>query len=79
MPFSLRNLPLHLDQLETLMVADDIKQYARAMAETLAAMHWIGQMDGNDIESVLAPPVRDSLCDKRSEDYTNSLLLPLRE
>lgn len=54
--FSLRNFPLHLDQLETLMAADDIKQYARIMAETLAAMHWLGEVDGNDIEFVLAPP-----------------------
>lgn len=29
------------------------------MAETLAMMHWIGEMDGNDIEFVLAPPTQD--------------------
>ena len=26
------------------------------MAEALAVMHWIGEVDGNDIEFVLAPP-----------------------
>lgn len=54
--FSLRNLPLHLDQLESLGITpSDIQQYARTMAETLATMHWIGEIDGNDIEFVLAP------------------------
>jgi hypothetical protein len=74
--FSLRNFPLHLDQFEALMIASDIYQYARAMAETLAVMHWIGEMDGNDIEFVLAPPIQDSHYDKQSEDITNTLLSP---
>lgn len=55
--FSLRNFPLHLDQMESLGVTtSEIDQYARAMAETLAMMHWISEIDGNDIEFVLAPP-----------------------
>jgi len=55
--FSLRNFPLHLDQLESLGITpSDIQQYARTMAETLATMHWVGEIDGNDIEFVLAPP-----------------------
>jgi hypothetical protein len=29
------------------------------MAEALATIHWLGQMDGNDIEFVLAPPPAD--------------------
>ncbi|KAJ5785139.1 uncharacterized protein N7503_010351 [Penicillium pulvis] len=72
--FSLRNFPLHLDQIETLMTANDIMQYARVMAETLAMMHWIGEMDGNDIEFVLAPPVRDSCYEKHSEGITRASL-----
>lgn len=56
-PFSLRNFPLHIDQMESLGIAtSDVHQYARIMAETLATMHWIGELDGNDIEFVLAPP-----------------------
>ncbi|KAJ5651860.1 hypothetical protein N7507_009286 [Penicillium longicatenatum] len=46
------------------------------MAETLAVMHWIGEMDGNDIEFVLAPPIQDSRYDKQSEDITDTLLSP---
>ena len=34
----------------------EINQYARVMAETLAMIHWISEIDGNDIEFVLAPP-----------------------
>ncbi|KGO77595.1 Protein of unknown function DUF3669, zinc finger protein [Penicillium italicum] len=57
--FSLRNFPLHIDQFEELgITTSDISQYARAMAETLAIMHWVGEIDGNDIEFVLAPPYR---------------------
>ncbi|KGO43443.1 Protein of unknown function DUF3669, zinc finger protein [Penicillium expansum] len=59
--FSLRNFPLHIDQLEELgITTNDIYQYARVMAETLAMMHWVGEVDGNDIEFVLAPPCKGS-------------------
>lgn len=30
------------------------------MAETLAVIHWVGEIDGNDIEFVLAPPSEDT-------------------
>lgn len=54
--FSLRNFPLHLDQLESLGISTvGINKYAQTMAETLAVMHWIAEIDGNDIEFVLAP------------------------
>jgi hypothetical protein len=54
--FSLRNYPLHEDQLEELAItADDLHQYARTMAEALAMMHWIAGIDANDVEFVLAP------------------------
>ncbi|CAG8403721.1 unnamed protein product [Penicillium salamii] len=54
--FSLRNFPLHLDQMESLGVAtSEINQYARSMAETLAMMHWVCEIDGKDVEFVLAP------------------------
>ena len=54
--FSLRNYPLHEDQLEELAITtDDLQQYTRTMAEALAMMHWIAGIDANDVEFVLAP------------------------
>ena len=52
--FSLRNYPLHIDQIEELKL--DGKLYARIMAETLAHLYWGAHMDANDVEFVLAPP-----------------------
>lgn len=43
------------------MITSDLSQYVRAMAEALATMHWVGEIDGNDIEFVLAPPYKDPL------------------
>lgn len=54
--FSLRNYPLHEDQMEELGIpVEDRRRYAQIMAETLALMHWIAGVDANDIEFVLAP------------------------
>ncbi|OOQ82178.1 hypothetical protein PEBR_41929 [Penicillium brasilianum] len=54
--FTLRNFPLHQDQMEEIGIPmADMKAYAAIMGETLAAMHWIGEVDGRDIEFVLAP------------------------
>lgn len=52
--FSLRNFPLHLDQMEQLGL--DPSEYAVTMADALAFMHWIARVDGNDVEFVLARP-----------------------
>ncbi|KAI2476435.1 DUF3669 domain containing protein [Pyrenophora tritici-repentis] len=52
--FSLRNVPLHIDQMEGLGL--DAKSYAETMAEPLALMHWSAKIDANDVEYVLAPP-----------------------
>ncbi|KAL8689394.1 MAG: hypothetical protein Q9218_004931 [Villophora microphyllina] len=52
--FSLRNYPLHLDQIEELSL--DSLLLARIMAETLAEIYWRAQVDANDIEFVLAAP-----------------------
>ncbi|KAL8833618.1 MAG: hypothetical protein Q9170_004166 [Blastenia crenularia] len=54
MSFSLRNFPLHLDQIEDLALNGKI--YARIMAVTLARLYWQLHIDANDIEFVLAPP-----------------------
>ncbi|KAI1264188.1 zinc finger protein-domain-containing protein [Xylariaceae sp. FL1019] len=51
--FSLRNHPLHLDQLEDLGL--DLFTYSRPMAEALAFMHWCAKIDANGVEFVLAP------------------------
>jgi hypothetical protein len=68
--FSLRNFPLHIDQMEQLGIcAADIATYAEMMAETLAMMHWDGEIDANDIEFVLATPRPDS----RSRPLSNIL------
>ena len=52
--FSLRNYPLHVDQMEELAL--DRMMYAEIMAETLAHIYWIAHVDANDVEFVLAPP-----------------------
>ena len=53
--FSLRNYPLHLDQIEVLKL--NAVLYARIMAETLAFLYWKAHIDANDVEFVLAPPL----------------------
>jgi len=50
--FSLRNFPLHMDQIEELGLP--AKDYAIAMADALAFLHWIAKVDANDVEFVLA-------------------------
>ncbi|OQE15919.1 hypothetical protein PENSTE_c026G09734 [Penicillium steckii] len=58
--FSLRNFPLHLDQMELLgLTASETNSYARVMAETLSILHWVCGLDGNDIEFVLAPSIEN--------------------
>ncbi|KAI0485355.1 zinc finger protein-domain-containing protein [Xylariaceae sp. FL0804] len=52
--FSLRNYPLHMDQMEEIQL--DVLEYAQRMAHALAFMHWSAQIDAKDIEFVLAPP-----------------------
>ncbi|KAF2184860.1 hypothetical protein K469DRAFT_708630 [Zopfia rhizophila CBS 207.26] len=54
--FSLRNVPLHIDQMEALGL--DASSYAETMADALALMHWGARIDANDVEFVLAPPRR---------------------
>lgn len=49
--FSLRNLPLHLDQIEELGLPGPL--YAKFMAQTLAELYWRAHVDANDIEFVL--------------------------
>ncbi|KNG90658.1 hypothetical protein ANOM_001335 [Aspergillus nomiae NRRL 13137] len=55
--FSLQNYPLHLDQMVELGIpSNHVECYAAMMGEALATLHWLGEIDGNDVEFVLAPP-----------------------
>src|SRR5690606_18752349 len=49
--FSLRNYNLHLDQMLDLNLP--VYDYATAIAEALAIIHWAANVDGYDIEFVL--------------------------
>ncbi|KAJ0159080.1 hypothetical protein CTA2_10349 [Colletotrichum tanaceti] len=50
--YSLRNLPLHANQMEDLGL--DLEGYALAIADALAFLHWSARVDANDVEFVLA-------------------------
>jgi hypothetical protein len=52
--FSLRNFPLHMDQMEELSLPCDV--WAKAMGGALATIHWKLRVDGADIEFVLGAP-----------------------
>ncbi|KAK1985654.1 zinc finger protein-domain-containing protein [Colletotrichum cereale] len=56
--YSLRNLPLHLDQMEDLGLS--VESYALVMADTLAFLHWSARVDANDVEFVLAQTRHDA-------------------
>ena len=63
--FSLYNFPLHRDQMESLKLAgQQMARYAMAMAQTLAMLHWLGQLDGNGVEFVLGSPRNNAAADK---------------
>jgi hypothetical protein len=56
--FSLRNVQLHINQMEELGL--DVRAYAETMAGALALMHWGAHVDANDVEFVLAPRISSS-------------------
>ncbi|UKZ69188.1 uncharacterized protein TrAtP1_010197 [Trichoderma atroviride] len=66
--FSLRDFPLHLDQMEQLGLNPG--EYAITMADALAFMHWMAGVDGNGVEFVLGrprgPPYIFCLCHQKS-------------
>ncbi|KAF9700698.1 hypothetical protein EKO04_002061 [Ascochyta lentis] len=64
--FTLRNAPLHIDQMESLGL--DTTAYAESMADALALLHWGAGLDANDVEFVLAPP-RDALSSTFHSDF----------
>ena len=70
--FSLRNYPLHIDQIEELKL--DGKLYARIMAETLAHLYWEANVDANDVEFVLAPPRKEHVNQLGNPSHHNSAI-----
>lgn len=53
------------------MSSDDIDRYASMMGEALATLHWLGEIDGNDVEFVLAPlPIGE-----KEESGTNTVTI----
>jgi hypothetical protein len=49
--FSLRNFPLHINEMENLGL--NTHHYAKIMAQTLALLHCSVKIDANDVEFVL--------------------------
>lgn len=68
--FSLRNVPLLVDQMELLGL--NTVAYAQTMAEALATMYWGARVDANDVEFVLAPPRGEQDASSSSEPVFQS-------
>lgn len=82
-PISLRNYPLHIDQIEALGLPTHM--YARAMADGLAFLLWVAEIDACDVEFVLArprpgpqpqpqPPLEDDGDGDDTDTFTSSAL-----
>lgn len=56
--FSLRNIPLHLDQMAKFGVNYD--STARSIGQAMAIMHWAAKTDAQDVEFVLGRTLRSS-------------------
>lgn len=70
--FSLRNYPLHIDQVKELGLPATL--YAQIMAETLANLYWKAHVDANDVEFVLAPPSAGRLVDPKADGAHPSII-----
>lgn len=65
--FSLHNLPLHRDQMERLKFPGrQMAHYAMAMAQALAMLHWLGELDANGVKFVLGSPRSSNTVDSIS-------------
>jgi hypothetical protein len=70
--FTLRNFPLHLNQMTDLSL--DIENFARSMADALALMHWVIKVDARDVEFVLgSTPIESHF---RGPSYSTLSRLP---
>lgn len=66
------DIPLQVSQMGNLGVSDaHIKQCACKMAEALAILRWIGEIDGNGVEYTLAPPWGETIMENT---ISNSLV-----
>ncbi|KAE9993384.1 hypothetical protein EG327_005371 [Venturia inaequalis] len=67
--FTLRNFPLHVNEMEDLGL--DTHQYAKIMARSLALLHWAARNDANDVEFVLGTTASSisSYIQKDSDDF----------
>ncbi|RAH43097.1 uncharacterized protein BO95DRAFT_475451 [Aspergillus brunneoviolaceus CBS 621.78] len=71
--FSLRNFPLHVDQMAELGISiEDVDCYAGMMGDALATFHWVARMDANDVEFVLAPRSPTVISTENDEATHNS-------
>ncbi|KAK4169048.1 zinc finger protein-domain-containing protein [Cladorrhinum sp. PSN259] len=70
---SLRNYPLHIDQMEALGLPTH--EYASAMADALAFLLWVAEIDACDVEYVLARP-RSGNASLGTHCFTGSSLGP---
>lgn len=69
---SLRNFPLHLDQMEELGIpVTDIAALPKIMAEALAMMHWYGEIDAKEVEFVPAPSSPPSPSSSSSSSFSS--------
>jgi hypothetical protein len=77
--FSLRNLPLHLDQL--LAIEWDVEIAASEMARALAILHWQAEIDAGDVEFVLGSKAQfsDEFTPLRQRTWTRASRLSIRQ
>lgn len=71
--YSLRNFPLHIDQMESIGLTPH--DYAISMADALAFLYWIAKVDANDVEFVLAQPRSNDPPDMNSPSLIHSDVL----
>ncbi|KEQ91710.1 hypothetical protein AUEXF2481DRAFT_32880 [Aureobasidium subglaciale EXF-2481] len=69
---TLRNFPLHVDEMERLNLP--VPMYVEAIAEALALMHWSANIDANDVEFILGSS-RQDLSSSQDQGHSASIWL----
>ncbi|TWU78657.1 hypothetical protein ED733_005601 [Metarhizium rileyi] len=70
--FTLRNFPLHLNQIENLGL--DVVTLARRMGTAMAILHWAAKTDAKDVEFVLGSSSRKTLGERNASDQDELLI-----